>query len=103
MYRDRLDDLNTENRARLEILAQNRKGLQTQIARIKQSLEKFLHENTLLAERICTLFREQGITIFSILTVISITIQQLYLLLQAFAGGRGTGVSPPKDRGALKK
>ena len=34
-YRDRLDDLNTEKQAKLEILSQNRKGLQTQVARIK--------------------------------------------------------------------
>ena len=35
---DRLDDLNTEKQARLEILSQNRKGLQTQVTRIKQTL-----------------------------------------------------------------
>ena len=29
LYRDRLDDLNTEKKARLEILSQNRKDLQT--------------------------------------------------------------------------
>ena len=32
---DRLNDLNTEKQARLEILSQNRKDLQTQVARIK--------------------------------------------------------------------
>ena len=35
---DKLDDLNTEKQARLEILSQNRKGLLTQVARIKQTL-----------------------------------------------------------------
>ena len=35
LYRERLDDLNTEKQARLEILSQSRKDLQTQIARIK--------------------------------------------------------------------
>ena len=40
LYRDRLDHLNTEKQARLEILSQNRKDLQTQVARIKQTLEK---------------------------------------------------------------
>ena len=74
LYRDRLDDLNTEKQARLEILSQNRKDLQTQVARIKQTLEKVLDQNTSLAERICTLFCEQDITIFSILTAFSITI-----------------------------
>ena len=33
LYRGRLDDLNAEKQARLEILSQNRKDLQTQIAR----------------------------------------------------------------------
>ena len=42
---DRLDNLNTEKQARLEILSQNRKDLQTQVARIKQTLEKVLDKN----------------------------------------------------------
>ena len=42
LYRDRLDGLNTEKQTRLEILSQNRKDLQTQVARIKQTLEKIL-------------------------------------------------------------
>ena len=40
-----LDDLNTEKQARLEILSQNQKDLQTQIARIKQTLEKVLDKD----------------------------------------------------------
>ena len=64
LHRDRLDDLNTEKQARLEILSQNGKNLQTQFARIKQTIEKVLHKNTSLAERIRTLFYEQGITTF---------------------------------------
>ena len=46
LYRDRLDDLNTEKQARLEILLQNQKDLQTHVARIKQTLEKVLDKNT---------------------------------------------------------
>ena len=49
LYKNRLDDLNTEKQARLEILSQNRKDLQTQVARIKQSIEKVLDQNTSLA------------------------------------------------------
>ena len=65
LYRVRLDNLNTEKQARLEILSRNRKDLQTKVARIKQTLEKVLDEDVSLAERIHTLFCEQGITIFS--------------------------------------
>ena len=63
LYRDRLDNLNTKKKAGLEILSQNQKGLQTQIARIRQTLEKILDKDISSAERIHTLFREQGITI----------------------------------------
>ena len=42
LYRDRLDDLNTKKQAMLEILSRNRKDPQTQVSRIKQTLEKVL-------------------------------------------------------------
>ena len=38
--------------------SQNRKDLQTQVAKIKQTLEKVLDKNTSLAERIRTLLRK---------------------------------------------
>ena len=101
LYRDRLDDLNTEKKTRLEILPQNRKDLQTQVARIRQTIEKVLDKDTSLAERICTLFREQGITIFSILTALSMTISTIVLAITGvFGGGDGeAGGSPSKIRG----
>ena len=89
LYRDRLDDLNTEKQARLEILSQNRKDLQTQVAKIKQALEKVLDKDTSLVERIRTLFCEQGITIFSILTALSMTISTTVLAITDVFGGRG--------------
>ena len=96
--------MNTEKQARLEILTQNRKDLQTQVARIKQTLEKVLDKNTSLAERIRTLFREQGITIFSILTALSMTISTILLAITGiFGGAGGVGGSPPKDEKVLNK
>ena len=53
--------MNTEKKGKVR----DRKDLQTQVARIKQTIEKVLDKNTSLAEKIHTLFREQGITIFS--------------------------------------
>ena len=103
LYRDRLDDLNTEKQEKLEILSQNRKDLQTQVARIKQTLEKVLDKDTSLAERIRTLFKEQGITIFSILTALSVTISTIVLSITGvLEGGGGAGGSPSKDKEALK-
>ena len=104
LHKDRLDDLNTEKQARLEILLQNRKDLQTQVARIKQSLEKVLDKNTSLAERIFTLFREQGISIFSILTDLLMTISTTVIAITGVFGvDGGTGGSPSKDAGVLNK
>ena len=53
--------MNTEEQARLEILSQNRKHLQTQVARIKQTIEKVINKDTSLAEKTLNSFREQGI------------------------------------------
>ena len=93
LYRDKLDDLNTEKQARLEILSQNQNDLQTQVARIKQTIEKVLDQN-----------REQGITKFSILTALSMTISAIVLAITSvFGGDGGTGGSPSKDEGFLKK
>ena len=75
-----------------------------QVARIKQTLEKVLDKNTSLAEKIHTLFREQGITIFSILTALSMTISTIVLAITGvFRGGGEGSASPPKDEGALQK
>ena len=104
LYRDRIDDLNTEKQARLEILSQNRKDLQIQVARIKQTLEKVLDKNTSLAERIRTLFREQGISIFSVLTALSMTMSTIVLAITGvFGGGGRVGGSPSKDEGWLDR
>ena len=89
LYMDRLDDLNTEKQARLEILLQNRKDLQTQVTRIRQTIEKVLDQDTFLAERTPTLFREQGMAIFPILNYLSITISTIALAIAGvFGGGR---------------
>ena len=101
---DRLDDLSTEKQARLEILSQNQEDLQTQVARIKQTIEKVLDQETSLAEKINTLFKEQGITIISILIALSVSISTIVLAITGvFGAGRGTGGSSPKDAGIWKK
>ena len=72
---------------------------------IRQTLEKVLDKNTSLAERIRTLFREQGITLFSILTAFSMTISTIALVISGAFGeiDRGTRGSPPNEEGVLKK
>ena len=96
--------MNTEKQARLEIISQNRKNLQTQVARIKHTLENIFDQDTSLAERIRTLFRQQGITIAAILASLSMTISGIVLVITGVLGryGRGVGGSPSKDKGTLK-
>ena len=57
----------------LKIILQNRKELQSQVARIKQTLERVLDKDISLVERIRALFCKQGITIAWKLTAISMT------------------------------
>ena len=86
-------------------MSQNRKDLQTHVARIKQTLEKVLDKDAPLLERIRTLFKEQGITIASILTAFSMTIATIVLAITGVFGGGsgGTRGTPSKDKGTLKK
>ena len=65
LYRD--EDLKIQQQARLEILSQKSKGLLTEVARTKQTIEKVLHNDASFRERVCTLFRELDIAIISIL------------------------------------
>ena len=97
--------MNTEKQARLKILSQNRKDLQPQVARIKQIIEKVLDQYTSLLKRIRTLFKEQGITIFSALTALSITFLTIVVAITGVSGGGGqeAGGSPPRDERVLKK
>ena len=62
-----------------------------------------LDKDTSLGEKIRTLFREQGITIASILTAIGMAIRVLdEALLPGAAMASGEGEPPPKDEKGLK-
>ena len=64
---DRLEDLQVERLARLEAAAASKQALHSQINRMRETISRILHEDTTLAERVRTLFREQGVTLLSIL------------------------------------
>ena len=66
-----------------------------QINQIRESITKFLNKETgTLGQRIRTLFKEQGITIVSILTAVGMAIG---VLIEALLGG--PGASAPKSGG----
>ena len=80
--------------------------LKNQITSFRETITTVLDRDTSLAEKIRTLFREQGITIASILMAIRMAIG---VLIEALLSGGGTGSAsaesppPPKDEAGLKE
>ena len=72
--RKRLDELNDELKVRQESIDLLKGRLKNQITSFKETIAKVLDKDTSLGEKIRTLFREQGITIASILTAIGMAI-----------------------------
>ena len=92
---ERLRELQDERASRLEAVSANREALRSQVNRMRETINRILNEDTTLAERIRTLFREQGITITSILTAIGLVISTLVLALTGSSGG--STPSPPRS------
>ena len=79
--------------------------LKNQITSFKETIAKVLDKDTSLGEKIQTLFREQGITIASILTA---TVMATGVLVEALlpggaAAALGGGEPPPKDEKGSKE
>ena len=96
---ERLRNLQDERAARLEAASTTREALRSQISRIRETLHRILHEDKTLAERIRTLFREQGVTIASILTAIGMAISTIVLALTGSSGGGAAPPQPPQPPG----
>ena len=96
---ERLRNLQDDRAARLEAASSTREALRSQISRIRETLHRILHEDKTLAERIKTLFREQGITIVSILTALGMIISTIVLALPGGSGGGAALPQPPQPPG----
>ena len=102
----RIDALNDELATRQESIDLLKGRLKNQIVSFKETIIKVLDKDTSLGEKIRTLFREQGITIASILTAIGMAIGVLVETLLPGGGGAisgGSGEPPPKDEKGLKE
>ena len=101
----RIDALNDELVTRQESIDLLKGRLKNQITSFKETIAKVLIKDTSLGEKIRTLFREQGITIASILTAIGMAIGVLVEALLPGGGGAisGGGGEPPKDEKGLKE
>ena len=101
----RIDNLNDELKVRQESIDLLKGRLKSQITSFCETIAKVLDKDTSLGEKIRTLFREQGITIASILTAIGMAIGVLVEALLPGGGGAGAsgGEPPPKDEKGLKE
>ena len=74
--------------------------LRTQINRIRDTVYKMLYEDSTLGERVRTLFREQGITIVSIITALGMAIGALVegILLATKTAASAITPKPPSPR-----
>ena len=103
----RIDALNDELATRQESIDLLKGRLKNQIMSFKETIVKVLDKDTSLGEKIRTLFREQGITIASILMAIRMAIGVLVEALLPGGGDTtasgGGGEPPPKDEKGLKE
>ena len=101
----RIDPLNDELATRQESVNLLKGRLKNQITSFKEMIAKVLDKDTSLGEKIRNLFREQGITIASILTAIGMAIGVLVeaLLPGSAAVTSGGGEPPSKDKKGLKE
>ena len=103
----RIKALNDELLTRQESIDLLKGRFKSQITSFNKTIAKVLDKDTSLGEKIRTLFREQGITIASILTAIGMAIGVLVEALLPGGGGAavasGGGEPPPKDEKGLKE
>ena len=102
-----IGDLNEDLKVRQESIDLFKGRQKSQITSFKETIAKVLDKDTSLGEKIRMLFREQGITIASILTAIRMAIG---VLVEALLPGGGAAVTsggggkpPPKDEKGLKE
>ena len=102
----RIDALNDELAITQESMDLLKGRLKNQITSFCETIAKVLDKDTSLDEKIRTLFREQGITIASILTAIRMAIGVLVEALLSGGGGAATASGdkpPPKGGKGLKE
>ena len=91
--RKSIKDLVEERKIRLEVASQNDAALRSQINRIKETLDNLT--DTTLVEKIRILFREQGITVVSILSALALAISTIVASIIASVRGPPTPSPAP--------
>ena len=93
----RIDNLNEDLKVRQDSIDLLKGRLKNQIMSFRKTIAKVLDKDTSLGEKIRTLFREQGITIASILTAIGMAIGVLVEALLPGGGGAAATSGGPSD------
>ena len=100
--KERMERLYEELKTRQESIDILKGKLNSQVTSIRETIAKVLDKDTTLGEKIRTLFREQGITIVSILTAFGMAIGVLVEALLPGGGGSASHSQNP-DKGDDKK
>ena len=101
--KNRIERLSDNSKVRQESMDLLKNRLTNQITSFEEMIVKVLDKDTSLANKIRTLFREQGITIASILMAIGMAIGVLIEALLPGGGGVTSGSPPPKDEKGVKE
>ena len=101
--RNRIERLSDDLNVRQESIDLLKGRLMNQITSFKETIAKVLDKGTSLAEQIRMLFREQGITIASVLMAIGMAISVLIEVLTGRGGGTAASAPPPKDEKGVKE
>ena len=99
----RIAKLHDELKVRQESIDLLKGRLKSQITSFEETIAKVLDKDTSLATKIRMLFREQGITIASILTTVRMAISVLIEALLPGGGGTAESPPPPKDEKGVKE
>ena len=102
---ERMKTLNEDLKTRKESINILKGKLNNQITSIKETIAKVMDSDTTLGEKIRILFREQGITIVSVLTAFGMIIGFLVETLVPGGGGGvpATGGDPHKNNNSAKE
>ena len=90
-----ISNLEIERSGILEVINVNKEKLRSQVFRIKETIDRVLNKDTTLRERIRTLFREQGITIVSVLTAFGMIIG---VIVETFIPSGSATTPPPPNK-----
>jgi hypothetical protein len=99
---ERLRNLQDQRAARIEAASASRDALRSQINRVRETITRILNENTSLAQHLETLFREQGVTIASIITALGFIISTVVLAIGSGGGTAGAAAGAGGTAGTAK-